>query len=168
MAREDLNDGNVYDPNVVYAQGSKDAQGHSTNIRAHIPDPWVGAIAEFVHSVDWPEYTTLQHFYRDAIYHRLRWAANQPNRNTSPRVQALVAIAQGDAALEHANLLRQSSQSHVDKARKILSDLLGDRNDVAVRETLKELESTLDHIQEPWRSELKRELNNAERQMSGF
>ena len=168
VARETLNDANVYDPEVVYAGKSTDKHGHSTNIRAHIPNPWVAAIAEFIASSDWPEYTTIQHFYRDAIYHRMRWAAKQTNRLDSPRVRALIAIAEGEAGIENAELLREASKMYVERARKVLTALAGDNNETAVRETLKSMESGLDHIQEPWKTDLQREINNAERRLTGL
>ncbi len=167
MARTDLDRRNEYDQDVVYTGGAKDAQGHSSNIRAHIPDPWVGAIAELVGSLEWPEFTTPQHFYRDAIFHRLRWAANQPNRN-SPRIVALIAIAQGQADLDATMLRRQTSKSFVDNARTNLATLLGDNDEVGVREELKSLEATMEHLQDPWRTELQREVTNAERRLTGI
>lgn len=167
MAREDLSVHN-YDPNQVYSAGAKDGQGHSTNIRAHIPDSWIGAIQELVASPDWPEYKTFQHFYRDAIYHRMRWAASQPNRLNSPRVKTLIALAQGEAALNYAGLARASSQSYVEKAKRVLGELMGDNNRVAVKETLKELESTLEFLDEPWRGELAREISSYDRRVHGL
>lgn len=168
MAREDLRDDGGYDPNQIYSDGAKDHQGHSTNIRAHVPDTWVGAIAELVSSSDWPEYTTPQHVYRDAIYHRLVWAAKQPDRRTSPRVKALMALAQGQAALNYAAMQRAASQAYLDNARRVMSDLVGDGNVEAMKIAIKELEATLDFLDEPWRSEMNRELRTWEKRTYGF
>ena len=167
MAREDLRD-SKYDPDQIYTGGAKDSHGHSTNIRAHIPDNWVGVIAEFVASPDWPEYTTPQHFYRDAIFHRMRWASEQPGRRTSPRVKSLIAMAQSQASLSYANMMRETSQMLIEHARQTLSNLTGDGDDMTVRETIKDLEANLEHMTDPWRSELQRELSQWERRISGL
>ncbi len=168
MAREKLNDANVYDPDVVYTGRSTDSHGHSTNIRSHIPDPWVAIVSEFVHSADWPEYMSPQAFYRDAIYHRMKWASMHSDRWTSARVKALIAIAEGEAALDYADLMRESSKLYVEKARKTLSDLHGDNNQAAVKMTLASIEAGLPYIEEPWKSELTRLVDDAERRMVGL
>jgi hypothetical protein len=168
VAREDLRDSDVYDPNQIYTGAAKDGQGHSTNIRAKLPDSWMGIIAELVNSPDWPEYKTPQHFYRDAIYHRMLWASRQPDRTTSPRVKTLMALSQGQAALEYLTMRREFSQSYLNSARRTLSDLIGDGSGMAVRETLKELEATIDLLEEPWRSELKREVEAYDRRVYGL
>jgi len=168
LAREKLNDASVYDINIVYTGKSTDSHGHSTNIRSHIPDPWVATVAEFVNSPDWPEYTTFQAFYRDAIYHRMKWASMQPDRWVSDRVKALIAIAEGEAAVDYAALLRESARNYIEKARKTLADLAGDNNDEGTRLILASIEAGLPFIQEPWRSELQREVDNAERRLVGL
>lgn len=167
MAREDLRD-DAYDPNQVYIGGSKDAQGHATNIRAKIPDTWMGSIGEIVNSPDWPEYRSVQDFYRDAIYHRMRWASRQPDRTTSPRVAKLMAIASGTAALDYHNMITTASKEYIDQASKTLQNLVANGNQLALREAIKELESTLDLIEEPYRSELARLLETYERRAFGL
>ncbi len=167
MAREVLDRRTEYDQDVVYTGGAKDGQGHSTNIRAHIPDPWVGAISELVGSKEWPEYTTAQRFYRDAIFHRLRWCASQPNR-TSPRIIALIAIAQGQAELDATNLRREASKEYVENARTTLATLLADNDEASAREELKTLEATSEHLQDPWRADLQREIDRVERRLIGL
>lgn len=157
MARDDFR-GDVYDPGEVYTGPSKDAQGHSSNIRCHIPDPWVAAVAELVASTDWPEYRTSQDFYRDAIYHRMRWAARQENRRGSDRVRTLMALISGEAALSYATLLRETASTFVDNARRTLSLLLTDGSTDNARETIKELEAQLDHLPEPYRTQLATDL----------
>jgi hypothetical protein len=155
----------TYDPNEIYAGGAKDAQGHSTNIRCHVPDHWVAAVHELVNSPDWPEYKTPQDFFRDAIYHRMKWSSLQPDRTGNVRVKALMALAQGQAALGYASMLREQSQAYLENARRTLSQLMGDGNMVAVRETIKELEFTLDDLVEPYRGQLEQELQTYERRL---
>lgn len=162
MARDDFRN-DRYDPNEVYSGGAKDHQGHSTNIRCHIPDPWTAAIAEVINSPDWPEYRTPQDFYRDAIYHRMKWASRQESRSGSERVRTLMALIQGQAALDYATLIREASHSFIENARKTLSQLLGDGNILGVRETIKELEASLDDLGEPYRSSLRTEIESWER-----
>ena len=167
MAREDLRN-TSYDENQIYTGGAKDSHGHSTNIRCHIPDNWIGAIAELVASPDWPEFTTPQHFYRDAIFHRMHWASQQPDRRTSPRVKALIGLAQGQASLNYQNMIREGAQGYLDYARKTLTDLAGDGNEQMVRETIKDLEANLDYLAEPWRTQLQREIDTWERRVNGY
>jgi hypothetical protein len=167
VARDDLRD-DAYDPNQIYVGGSKDSQGHSTNIRAKIPDTWMGSIGEIVNSPDWPEYRSVQDFYRDAIYHRMRWATRQPDRLSSPKVKHLIALAQSKAALDYANLVRQSNQELVTDAERTLRDLAADGNQLALKQAIKELETGLDQMEEPWRSELARLLETYERRSYGL
>lgn len=165
MARDTFHD-DGYDSDIIYSDGAKDHQGHSTNIRCHIPDHWVSIIAAIVNSDQWPEYRTPQDFYRDAIFHRWHWAARQGNRRLDPRVRTLMAIANGEAALNHANTVRTSSQLFVENARATLSSLVADGNHQAVRLTIKELEASLDDLEEPWRGQLENELSTWERRIS--
>lgn len=167
MARDDLRD-DAYDPNQVYIGGSKDTQGHSTNIRAKIPDTWMGSIGEIVNSNDWPEYRTVQDFYRDAIYHRMRWATRQPDRSTSVRVAKLIAIARGQAAIDYADMLMRSSQEFVENASKTLAALVANGNQLALREAMKEMENVLDELEEPYRDELRRTIETYERRSYGI
>lgn len=167
MARNDLRD-DAYDPNEVYIGGSKDSDGHSTNIRAKIPDTWMGAVGEIVASPDWPEYRTVQDFYRDAIYHRMRWAARAPDRSTSPKVKALMALAHSDAALDYANLIREANQQLLDRATDTLRKHVSDGNQLLLRTTIKELEAGLDGMDEPWRSELEKTLETYDMRSRGL
>jgi hypothetical protein len=156
-----------YDPSEVYAGGAKDAQGHSANIRCHIPDHWVAAVSELVNSSEWPEYKTPQDFYRDAVYHRMRWASAQTDRSGSDRVRSLMALASGQASLSYVTMLREQSYAFLENARRTLSTLMGDGNMVAVRETIKDLESNLTDIIEPYRTMLRRELETYELRTQG-
>ncbi len=165
VARNDLRD-DAYDPNDIYMGGAKDAQGHSTNIRAHIPDTWVGMINQIVSSPLWPEYQTFQDFYRDAIYQRMRWAQRQPNRGNDPKVRALMAIINSQASLNYASTVRQAAEEQVNAASRTLSQMVADGNSIAVRETIKELEANLTDLPEPWRSRLAAELETWERRIA--
>lgn len=164
MARSDFRD-NPYDPNEIYMGGAKDAQGHSTNIRAHIPDTWVGMINQIVSSPEWPEYQTFQDFYRDAIFHRMRWTQSQPNRGRDPKVRTLMALINSDAALSHQSMLRQAAEDQLANASRTLSQMVADGNVAAVRETISELEANLSDLPEPWRSRLASELEQFERRI---
>lgn len=167
MARNDLRD-DAYDPNDIYMGGAKDAQGHSTNIRAHIPDTWVGMINQVVSSPEWPEYQTLQDFYRDAIFHRMRWAQQQPNRGRDPKVRTLMAIINSQATLNHQATVRAAAEEQVNAASRTLSQMVADGNPVAVRETIKELEANLTDLPEPWRGRLAAELETWERRIGSI
>lgn len=167
VARDDLHD-DAYDPNEIYLGGAKDQQGHSTNIRAKIPDNWAGSIAEVVGSDDWPEYRTMTDFYRDAIYHRMRWASRHRNRQISPRAKTLIALAQADAAIAYAALIRETNENLVRGAERILANLVSDGNQLALREVIKELEVNLDKMSDPYRSELARLIETYERRGHGL
>lgn len=167
MARTDFRD-DAYDPNDVYMGGAKDSQGHSTNIRAHIPDTWTGMISEIVASPDWPEYQTLQDFYRDAIYHRMRWAQRQHGRSQNPRVRTLMAIINSQASLQYASTVRTAAEEQVQAAGRTLAEMVADGNVIAIRETIKELEANLTDLPEPWRTRLATELETWERRISSM
>ncbi len=162
MARDKFVD-DGYDPNEVYAGGAKDTDGHSTNIRAHIPDPWTGVISQLIASSDWPEYKTAQHFYRDAIYHRMRWASKVRNRSDSPRIRTLMAQAQADAALQYRMSMQRSHKAIVDLMSETMGEARANNDFMGMKETLKEIESLLDKMDEPWRSKLASELADWER-----
>lgn len=156
----------LYDQDDVYTGPAKDDKGHSHNIRCHIPPDWVSAIAEFINSPDWPEYKTPQDFYRDAIYHRMRWASKQPDRGRNERVRTLMAMASIQAALGHKTMIRAESQKLLEEARQAFASLAGDGNLIAVRELIKDLEYSLTDIEEPYRSQLAHEIETWERRIS--
>lgn len=91
MAHNDfVAQGNTYDPNEIMTK-ARDAHGHSTNQRVHIPPSWRAIMEVYIQSDLWPEYTGIQPIVRDALYHRLHWAAEQKARGDSPMVkQAMV------------------------------------------------------------------------------
>ena len=164
MARDAFVD-DGYDPAEVYSGGAKDSDGHSTNIRAHIPDPWMGAISQLVASNDWPEYKTPQDVYRDAIYHRMRWAARQPDRSSSPRIRTLMAQASAEAALQYRMSMQNSHRQIMELMQQTFGQAIAHNDFMGARETIKELEGLLSKMDEPWRSELGRELETWERRM---
>jgi hypothetical protein len=167
VARNDLRD-DAYDPNEVYIGGSKDRDGHSTNIRAKIPDTWMGTIGEAIASPDWPEYRSPQVCYRDAIYPRMRWMARAPDRSSSPKVRALMALAHSEAAMDYANLIRDANQSLLERADDTLRKMVSDGNQLALRSAIKELEAGLDGMEEPWRSQLESKLSEYDRRSRGL
>lgn len=70
MPREDWStDDPGYSPSKFYMRGS-DKQGHSANLRVHVPTYVAGRVQHIFDTHQFP-YKTLQDFYRDAIYHRL-------------------------------------------------------------------------------------------------
>ncbi len=154
-----------YDPQEIYAGGAKDSDGHSTNIRAHIPDPWMGMISELVASPEWPEYRKPTDVYRDAIYHRIRWAGRQTNRKTSDRVRTLMAQAQAEAALRYRMNMQHSHRAIMTLMQETFSMAIANSDYTGLRETIKDLEAQLSKMDEPWRSELGRELASWERRL---
>lgn len=164
MARENFVD-DGYDPQEIYAGGAKDADGHSTNIRCHIPDPWMGAIQELIASPEWPEYRTPQDFYRDAIYHRIRWASRQPDRTSSARVRTLMAQAQAEAALQYRMSMQRSHRDILDLMQKTFGEAVANNDYMGIKETVKDIEALLDKMDEPWRSRLASELESWNRRV---
>ena len=161
MAREAfIDDG--YDPDEIYSGGSKDKQGHSTNLRVHVPDPWMAVMGELVSNVNWPEYRTIQHFVRDAIYHRLRWVERTRTRVLNERAQTLMTQVQIEAALAHRVQMQDSHKHIMETMRDAFSRSFAAGDFIGARESIKEVEALLGKMEEPWRSEVARELESWE------
>lgn len=87
MAHEDFaGEGGGYDPNEIVT-GSQDDHGHSINLRVHIPTPWRAMMEQYIQSDQWPEYSSIQAIFRDALYHRLHWISTQKDRTQFPNVR---------------------------------------------------------------------------------
>lgn len=164
MARQDfIDDG--YSEEEIYSGGSKDNQGHSTNVRAHVPDPWMAAIGELIASPDWPEYKTSQHFIRDAIFHRLHWSIRQTNRRTNERVRRLIAISRLKAETNYRAMEREAYQELLTDLKQAFRDAHSDGDAVGLREILKEAESHLDDIPMPYRTQIQDEIISWDRRL---
>lgn len=164
MARQDFID-DTYDEEEIYAGGSKDAQGHSTNMRTHIPDPWMAAIGELISSPDWPEYKTSQHFIRDAIFHRLHWSLRQGKRKTSERVKRLVALSRLQAETNYRAMEREAFQELITDLRQAFRDAHADGDNMGLRELLKETEAHLDDMPQPYRDQIRDEIISWDRRL---
>ena len=164
MARQDFED-DGYSPEEIYSGGSKDTQGHSTNLRCTVPDPWMAAIGELIASADWPEYKTSQHFVRDAIFHRITWAGKQPSRGDNERVKRLVAMSKLQAEINYRAMERESFDDLLNDIKKSLRDAHADGDILGMRELLKEIEHTLDNIPDPYRSQVQDEIISWDRRI---
>lgn len=93
MAREDFKaETTDYDVNTIYVGKATDDNGHSTNLRCNLPTHWAASILDLINSPEWPEYNSMQAFIRDAVHHRMNWAADQTDRGHIESVQRLRAI----------------------------------------------------------------------------
>lgn len=62
-----------YDPKQIYARGyGTDNKGHSAEIRVRIPTTLRGEMQELIESGAIPEYGTVSHIARDALFHRVK------------------------------------------------------------------------------------------------
>jgi len=164
MARKDfIDDG--YSEEEIYSGGSKDVQGHSTNLRTTVPDPWMAAMGELISSPDWPEYKTSQHFVRDAIFHRLHWTLRQTDRKSNDRVKRLVAMSRLTAEINYRAMERETYQTLLTELRQAFRDAHADGDEMGVREMIKEVESTLDQIPQPYRSQIGDEVISWDRRL---
>lgn len=148
MAREDFEQ-DRYDPNRIYVGGAKDRDGHSTNLRCHVPDPWAAAINELTNSGQWPEYTTVQGFMRDALYHRLRWAAAQKDRAHSTASKNFHLLLAMGHQLDEKILMRESFVELREKIEKVCRDGLNDGDFDGTRATLERFRSQIEESEFP-------------------
>lgn len=154
MARTDYAQG-VYDIDEIYTGGSKDHQGHSTNLRVHVPDPWVGVIAELVGSPHFPEYKNSQDVIRDALYHRLKWATSHRDRSSDEQIKALMAITAQKARLHAADRLRGEAVAFREEIDTTMRRILADGGGQAAASWLEEMAHQIDtDVPEPYRSNL--------------
>jgi hypothetical protein len=150
VAREDfVNDG--YDPDEIYSGGSKDRQGHSTNLRVHVPDPWVGLMAEIVANTKWPEYRTTQQLVRDAVYHRLRWIERTKTRPMTPRIKTLMAQLRIEEVLTSRMAMQERHDNMLKTMHTAFSQAVAQGDFVGAREVKKEVEELLEQMEEAWR-----------------
>lgn len=152
MARADFADG--YSIDDIYAGGSKDEQGHSSNLRCHVPDSWLGALAELVASKEWPEYKTVQHIIRDAVYHRIKWASNQSDRGRLPGVKLAIVMAEQEERLDGQTRMRNNYKRLREKIELTFREALAEREGMVVREIISDFMDQLEEFPEPYQSRL--------------
>lgn len=120
-----------YSPNAFYTHAT-DEKGHSSGYRLSVP-PFVAAeISELIASRKVAEYTTPQHFLRDAAFHRLQWVTDNVLYDASRtlklwEVQMLIEQAKeriklGKKIISDTNYLRLNARSDAD--RKELRELV--------------------------------------------
>lgn len=119
MARDDFKtEVTDYNVNDIYTNKATDKQGHSVNLRCNIPTHWGASINEYVQHPDWPEYNSMQAFIRDAIYHRLNWAAEQSNRGQIESVKQLKAIELVKAAIARHGYYRKAYEDMMEELQE--------------------------------------------------
>lgn len=126
----------AYDPNHIFQGGAKDVQGHSTSIRCSFPDPWVAFIKERVADKAWPEYTTEQHFIRDAVFHRIKWVEKQTDRVTSDYSRTLLVLATMNDELEQLETMRIAHKELLSRIDREGKAALADGNHKALAEIM--------------------------------
>lgn len=68
-----------YSPEVIHVRAS-DQDGHSWKGRIQLPKGWPGWIEAIIEDPRFPEYRTTADFIRDAVFHRLHYWADNPDR----------------------------------------------------------------------------------------
>ena len=142
MARRDFQ-ADEYDPDEIYAGGSMDTHGHSSNLRCHVPKTWLGPMSSLIASPEWPEYRDTQSIIRDALYHRLHWTTTQKDREAAPGVARAMAIMRFERSREAAEQMMHEAEEMDQGINNTVIELLraGD-NDSATR-LLNEFDDTV-------------------------
>lgn len=157
MARSDFKS-DTYDVNEIYTGGSKDEQGHSSNLRVKVPDSWAAIVSNFVSSAEWPEYISVQAFVRDAIFHRMHWASQQKNRGAQTKIRQLMELATMHESLTLRAGFRTSYQDFHDQMNVVFRNALSDGDGQNVRLLLSDFQDRTEQFDEPYRSKLLDEL----------
>jgi len=96
--------------------GSKDR----VFIRGTLPTDVHRQIAKLVQSGDFPVYETQQDFYRDAIFHRLKYLVNSYN---VPTMERTLNIAEANQYMEDAQAVLAHSKKFVTDLRFMLTEM---------------------------------------------
>ena len=157
MARADIETG--YSPDEIITR-SQDEMGHSANLRVHIPKPWRAMIEQIVQSDAWPEYSSVQDFIRDAIYHRLHWTTIAKDRDHIPAVRAMVMQIRRERELNVIAQQHMTWRAFSDRIERTLQEMMqaGDWDLIAAwcEDTLDEI----DDVPEPHRTRLADQLES--------
>lgn len=158
-----------YDVDRIYTGGAKDAQGHSINLRLHVPDMFAAQIQELVDSKTiWPEYTSQQVFLRDAVYHRLQWAHNQSHRAGAATARWR-KVMQMEFWLNAQDAERAAYRRVRDKMWKICRDAEVDGDREALAGAIDALKEQVESFPDPhFREKLETDLELWEKKLGGI
>lgn len=147
-----------YDPDEIITI-SQDTNGHSTNLRVHVPTTWRAMMEPIIQSDQWPEYGSVQAIFRDALYHRLHWISEQKVRTQFPEVARAVVRDRYRKRLEADVALEAEAREFRQTIDRTLSEMLQREEYEAVQSLAEDMLEDIDSFRGPEQEKLTNQLH---------
>lgn len=139
-----------YDEEIYYTAAT-DEQGHSAIVRFRVPPSLQGEISKIVQGGKVAAYTTMQDFYRDALFHRLQWIADRlGDVKLLGVIERERRLVNTESKKNEYEGLSNDVESTTDLCRKLSK--AGDWE--LLKDTIDDVEVTAEGSREPYRGKL--------------
>lgn len=121
---------------------------HSKNVQVPIPDYVRAEILKLVNSGQWPAYSSVQAFMRDATVHRLHWIRDQ---DPDPDMDRVLNAVRREARQEARRQLREAQIRLLEGLEREIDDLFNDRQWDDIEHLCDQTEADIEEVPEPWK-----------------
>ncbi len=141
--------GESYSEDKFYTSAS-DKRGHSEQARVTFPQGILSQILAIVQSGSIPQYKTVQHFIRDAVYHRLKYLQTH---NVKVDEKELSAIGLSNTISKYESYIDTLDNAE-STIRQVLEKARSSQDYEAINSIIDDVSDAMDNIPESYRQRI--------------